>query len=92
MLIGELVRFFSSIQSPVGAVELLIASLMTIASGLIPGSATPGPPPLKLLGRQFPLMLSGFCVAGGTIVCAAAGSRTTRLYPPPLAMAYQSSS
>src|SRR5215212_3407521 len=55
ILMGRLVRFLSSIQSPLGALELLMASLMTTASGLMPGSAAPGAPPVKLLGRQLRL-------------------------------------
>src|SRR5437899_7358798 len=77
MSMAALVRFFSSIQSPLAAVELLITSLITTASGLIPGSATPGPPLGRLLGRQAMLWLSGLlgsCTVGNWL---AVGSRTT---------------
>src|SRR5688572_8563469 len=78
MLMGVVVeRFLSSIQSPVGAVEWLIASLMTTVSGLIPGSANPGAPPVRLLGRQREALLRGF--SGSICVGSwlALGSRTT---------------
>src|SRR6267142_3848824 len=71
-----LVRFLSSIQSPVGAVELLMASLITTASGLIPGSEAPGAPPVRLLGRQRELLLNGLSGSCGVGTCPAAESRT----------------
>src|SRR5437660_7106749 len=90
MSMGELVRFLNSIQSPPWAVELLMASLTTTDWGLMPGSATPGAPPVRLLGRQLALWLSGLLGSCGVGIWPSVGSRTTRLYPPPLVMGYQS--
>src|SRR4051812_22735887 len=67
MSIAELVVLKNSIQSEEGALPRARISLMTIAPGLIPGSATPGPPSTGSLGRQPSLSESATSLAFGSI-------------------------